>query len=752
MSSPIEFEPNLTRKRGGVMTLNEALPPEEIVQHYVKWLIKEHPELDAELSYDKELNRLFVGYWIVNAADEAIAEQIDFVIWGTTEEDEASAELETPAVEEASESVDIEAFKAPVQAVLAEKTTTAPSDPIDVQAIMNSDASLKVAKVYDKATMEHAESLRKAATIQPRSTVAEFSHAGAVEEFPSSSGMQELSAQSSFIGHGHRPPPRVMITSQPERQIRPSRNFNSNENTTMGNKSRQHRDYDDNVSTRDRNKGDRRRDNRQNSSRSVLTSANAGPASAEMLSKLVNSGVGSMAQYDLSSYRSRLNSPKRPERNLVDGENCINVSAAAVTDLGKALRLTEQRPFEYPGLGRFGTLAGLYLMLIEAPADDFSYQSANSARLSKELSKGFEFKEELKAVLNMSDEQAREGARAKYDWAMIFTVMADATWVSINQDVNLVQALLSNQLPLEAYMYVPKSQSAEDKAAGKVPDKRLRYEPFGSWYLPVLVEIARTLRARLRILEEAQQQASQLTEEELAQRSAPELPLPNFDQIIDRAMERYRGRVMYDKRMREEREAEHQARMDANKAAPKPPKSERSFKKERSYPSMDPQRQREIAQEEKDKQASSDVQVADGAASAAPVASTADSVGDIASSGEVRPALSVVEGGASEAGQELIEGTPVSEVSFDKNPQSEATVVPDDVDLSATTVSKIVGVSTEPAGSVNIDQAQVAQAQVEVSGNVGSDTQPAQGQAPAENVDTSVKTDAPTDATSSGSV
>jgi hypothetical protein len=65
MTAPIEFQPNLARRRGGVMVLNQPLSGQEIVDLYHEWLVREHPEMKGELAFDAPNKVLYVGYWDV---------------------------------------------------------------------------------------------------------------------------------------------------------------------------------------------------------------------------------------------------------------------------------------------------------------------------------------------------------------------------------------------------------------------------------------------------------------------------------------------------------------------------------------------------------------------------------------------------------------------------------------------------------------------------------------------------------------
>lgn len=57
-----------------------------------------------------------------------------------------------------------------------------------------------------------------------------------------------------------------------------------------------------------------------------------------------------------------------------DGVNAINVSHQAITQLGKALNRDARTPFEFPELGSFESITGLYLYL-HTPVEDPSYRT-----------------------------------------------------------------------------------------------------------------------------------------------------------------------------------------------------------------------------------------------------------------------------------------------------------------------------------------------------------------------------------------
>lgn len=546
MAAQIEFKPNLVRRRGGKIILNALMTGQQIVQAYAQWLVSTHPELIAELGYDEQRKQLLVGYWDIEV-DEDIVQQLDFEVYGETEPENttvASAPAATEQVEQAAQQVDLHSFKAPI-AEMRENSKPANAvssvNPATVRAIISPQARLDVARIHGSAVLAEANSFADAAKIETNRPMQIIAGSAAVAELKHAGNVQEIEVPPPATVRTQPIADRVFIKNQPERQHRAPRfNQPQSQENTMGKSTRRNFESNDRA---ERQSYGNSRDNR-NSSRAALTNRNAPPASPEMLSKLMSTGIGSLTAVDTSSFRNRLTESQknnRPDKEFIDGKTCINVAPVAETELGRALRLGTPRSFEYPGLGNFSSLGGLYLLLIEAPANDYSYQTLAGARVFKELAHRHEFHQESRYVRQLSAEQQAAGGKAYYDWHTIFSIMADATWVSINKDENLVAALLENNLRLEAYMLVkPRVIPGQNQAASE--ELKLRYEHYGSWYLPILAEIVRTLRARLRAVQDGV--------------SAQELPLPNFAQPIERAIGHIRKRVLaeisrYDQRQSE---------------------------------------------------------------------------------------------------------------------------------------------------------------------------------------------------------
>lgn len=699
--NPIEFEPNLARGRGGKMCLNVPLTAAQIVQHYLEWLAAEQPSWKGELWFDEANNRLYVGYWDIQASDEAVAEAIDFDLVGDTETDAQ----ESP--------VDMEAFKAPVADLLAAPAAAAPLNPVNIQALLDPNAQLDVARVHDKATMVAATEFAQAASIATQGTVAVFGGNAQVAEFTPNRGVSEMAHQPA-LNRNAPATPRIFIKNQPEQQ-RPRRpNFSSDqlESNTMG-KSSTARKYSEDQQPQGGNKASRRdfqggkREQRQYDAapadqRANLRAApNARPANPDLISRLVAGGIGSaVTSIDTARFTQDFRERQRLQRRVndedfVDGTTCINVAPTAETDLGKALRLGEQRPFTYPNLGSFQSLAGLYLTLTEVPGAGFSQVSGT--RAFKELQRLHDYRTEVDACTRMTRQQIESGAQAYYNLPAIFSVMGDALWLSVNSDVNLVTALLANTLDFEAYLWVPKRNAKEDEKP-----EYLRHEVYGFWYLPLLREVQRCLRARLRALEQG--------------KDVEQLPKPNFNHAIDIAVGRLRRRILRDveRRWADEKETrqknqQQQAKRQKNQA----PRGQRP----EDLPNG-PVNEELFGKQPKPVQAEEAIPV-----NLNPEQTRVDAIGHIdRQDRDVRSQQGELPTRAERAALDAEEGQPASENAFDG--QVSTNLIDPNADLSNATVNAIaapavqeagtvveagLGVSFEPVGSVNVDPSIVAQ-------------------------------------------
>jgi hypothetical protein len=682
-TAQIEFKPDLIRGRGGRITLNEPMTAEAVVKAYLDWLVMEHPELKGEVSYDSETNCLFIGYWDIDLTFDPSL--ITFEVDGL--------EVVEQVVDEGSTELDA---SAPATAVPASPT---PLNSVDISAILQPKAQLDVVRIHDKATMVESRQFAQAATIPSQGGMQSFSPAGTVSEMKANNGLTEIATQPA-INREAVQTPRVFIKNQPEQQRQPRSSPSSShyESTTMGN---QKRNTDTrNAPARSDNKGrpQGRRDDYLTSSDARYTNSRPQrPADPEMIERLLANGIGGIvAPVDTNAFtrdfRNRQLQAKRVrDEDFIDGETCINVSAAAETPLGHALRLSEVRTFDYPNIGRFASLTGLFLMMTEHPCK--SYNSIAGAQANRALHMTNEVRRELAAVQNLSKDEFDNGVRGYYDLRSIYAVMADALWLTVNQDPKLVVSLLENELAFECYTWVRVKQNDAEREAKAEPRYRLRHEPYGMWYLPLLREVVRCLRARLRAVEDG--------------KSGEQLPKPNFNQAIDNGIQRLRRRLAREMERRELGYA--RPRVEKAVQAPQPFKAEAPaqineaiFGKprgERGAPQV-------TASTHDVEPIDPDQFDLDGE----------DSAGDttFALSGENTPGLTM--GGEAtvvERGTAEIEGQPASENGW--NGTVSDTVVSPDADFSNATIQPIIGVSTEPMGEVAVSSDQLEQAKQEVA-------------------------------------
>lgn len=745
---PIEFQPNLARGRGGQVTIHVPMTGAEIEQLYLTWLVNEHPELKGEISYDAVNKRLYVGYWDIDVTSDEVVAAIDFELVGDTETEE-------------DPSVDIEAFKAPVADVLAASPAASPLNPVDVRSILDPTTKLDVVQIHDKATVMEATQFAQASALPTQSTVVEAQHSGSFVDFTPNTGVVNMSPQPA-INRESRPTPRLFIKNEPERQPtrgqRPS-NFSEHESTTMGKPTRREQ-YDDqphggNKKSRRDFSGTKRDDRAGDSgqSNSERRDQRAAPkASPEMVARLLAGGIGSaVSSVDTAafaqSFRAKTQQEHRRLRDedFVDGETCINVSPSAETELGKALRLGEQRPFAYPNLGNFQSLAALYLVLVEVPGT--GYAGFHTTRAYKELARQYDYRQELEACCKMSREDILGGVKGRYDLRAIYAIMGDALWAQINSDAALVTELLNNDLDFEAYLWVPKRGADQQQAEGseqQAPAMKLRHERYGYWYLPLLREVVNTLRARLRGLEQG--------------KPVEKLPLPNFNGPFEQAIRRLRRSMMFEVERRwedaERTRVDNEQRRAADKVKRDADKAKARAERRQQQPSWAPK-----AQIDPDTLPNGPVNEAIFGKQAAAV--DTDTVGNVVAETPAGPRL-VVDNVVSENG--TIEGQPASENSWSGTVSD--TVVDPNVDLSSATFSKIeeqqvavtltptdeptttlpdpgtvldsvvaapaasaagevveagIGLSTEPVGSVNVDSSLISHGTVELTLNGGQD-------------------------------
>lgn len=194
---------------------------------------------------------------------------------------------------------------------------------------------------------------------------------------------------------------------------------------------------------------------------------NAKPADAGQLSQLVREGVGSKAKKK-APLRQVVRSTEAAAHYLAaaihdfqqpgeDGMDFINTSAIAETRLGKFLDINARVPFAYQNIGEFASVGAFwYFISAETPDDSLRSLHGTAARNAR----------------NRVKSRAVDGFR---------TLIADATWAKINSDPGLVMAMVENDLRFMCFYKQDNSPL-------------IAQSPVSSWYMPVLEEIANTLR------------------------------------------------------------------------------------------------------------------------------------------------------------------------------------------------------------------------------------------------------------------
>lgn len=144
-----------------------------------------------------------------------------------------------------------------------------------------------------------------------------------------------------------------------------------------------------------------------------------------------------------------------------DGIDHINVGSSGKTRLGQFLDINSEARFEYPGFGWFKSVGGLWVWLAIDPekrTDDIRHMSGPRARRAAQDVRQFEV----------------EG---------FYHMIADAVWHRVCQYPDAMNDLAGNDLPFKQYALSGESG--------------LPFWPtIGKWYLPVLDEIARVIKAR----------------------------------------------------------------------------------------------------------------------------------------------------------------------------------------------------------------------------------------------------------------
>ena len=503
----VTFEPKAGKLTGGLLVIHETPTIDELFQDYLDWLLTQSKDRACEFTQNPGDESIFIGTWDVRLADGV---EIPFSIDGYAPEEESSpAEQTAPA-------------KPPE-----------PMNPVNIRDILSPKAQLKVAHVYGKNVMGEAKNLAESSAIPTQPGIKAIEPASASADL-SYHGVKELQTKPS--APTHRPiqhAGRLTVSNLPARQPQPI-----NQDSTMAKtkkpapaqyENRNRRTGDEFEPRNDRKPS---RDQRGSGNRQMAALTSGRPADPEMLAAFLSAGIGAKVSNDrsgfLDSIRSKQNAPyQRREEALVDGENCINVSPAAETVLGKALRMAEQREFDYPGVGHFASLGGMYAFLTQIKSGN--YHELAGAKANRALGTTQDYRNELDTLVRMSEAQAKNGAQAFYDWYSILGVMGDSIWLAVNQDPNLVQMLLENRLPLECFTWV-RDRSRE--AEGDETPMRLRHDIHGTWYVPLLREVARTLKQRLRDFSNGV--------------PAEKLPLPNFTQAVENSIKKLRTRMIRD--------------------------------------------------------------------------------------------------------------------------------------------------------------------------------------------------------------
>lgn len=500
----IQFDPNVQAGMGGRITLKKPVSGKQVLDAYIDWFVGQTTHQTVEVAWDESKKTLFVGAWQIDV--EFDPELIDFQLYDYVE---LPAEAEEPSQEQPA------------------KIDTQPA----VRDILDPKPQLEVARVLDDGTMHQARAMVRAATIAIPAHIRMHAPVGAVVPIDTNTGFKPLETMTNFSA-GPAPKGRVMIANQPEKQRRDfGQTHNHQESNTMATGNNQRRQDERNANHNTSSRGDRTQHNTRYQKPAREHAAQPTRlADPEMINRLLDGGIGAAVLTDdfARDLQSRLQRRRQgAPAPTNDGVDCINVSAAAQTELGKRLRLAEKRMFSYGRLGQFSSLAGLFLMLTENNCQE-SYSQLHSARASRLMSGMYEYRREYAAVQQLSKQAYDSGARGYYDLRTIYSIMGDALWLVVNQDAELAAALLENHLPLECFVWV-KPRVNEEQAGGEQQPMRARAEVYGKWYLPLLREVVRCLRARLAA----------------AQQGVPgeQLPLPNFTQAVELGIQRLRRQM-----------------------------------------------------------------------------------------------------------------------------------------------------------------------------------------------------------------
>jgi len=151
-----------------------------------------------------------------------------------------------------------------------------------------------------------------------------------------------------------------------------------------------------------------------------------------------------------------------------DGIDHINVSQMGKTDLGKFLDINAKAPFNHPELSQFQSVGGLWFYVkTEAHPESFRYVWGDRCRKM-----GKEYK-----TIDV------EGFKL---------IIADATWIKLISNPQMVEEMILSDLPFKNYFYY-----------GALRIKKTT--PESAWYCKVLEEIRNTLKRRVEINDDTSQ-------------------------------------------------------------------------------------------------------------------------------------------------------------------------------------------------------------------------------------------------------
>lgn len=143
--------------------------------------------------------------------------------------------------------------------------------------------------------------------------------------------------------------------------------------------------------------------------------------------------------------------------NEVDGVDHINMSHFANTRLGKFLDINAYTPFYHRELLNFNSVGGLwYFVKCVEPTETFRY-------------------------LHGSDCRAEARKHAIREVEGFKTIIADATWIKINTNKQVIADIIDSDLPFKSYFY-----SGEFNMKKSTPES--------IWYIEAVETIRRTLK------------------------------------------------------------------------------------------------------------------------------------------------------------------------------------------------------------------------------------------------------------------